>query len=511
MSWAEIYPWRAPQPGGPVIRQVYDQVRAAIHEGALKPGGRLPSSRDLALRLGVARASVVAAYDQLLAEGYAEGRKGSGTYVCGDLSGVIDLPDAPRPADPPPGAPLEAAMGFVNLDSAMVAFSNGRTLMDARALDAWSKSTRRALRTLGPADFGYSDPAGDLRLRSAVADYLRAARGVVCAPEQVLLTSGAQQAVDLTLRVLVRPGDKVWLEDPGYQPTWYAAAAAGARTFGVPVDRSGLVVSAGVALAPDARLAFLTPSHQYPLGVALSMGRRLELVAWAREAGAWILEDDYAAEFRYAGAPLPALQGLGGGDRVIYVGTLNKALFPGLRLGYLVAPRELVGALAAMRRMVDRQPPTPTQAITLDFMQSGQFAGHIRRRRLAYKAQRDALAAALALRLGHVLEVDVPDQGMHLIAYFRDGRSDVDAEAAAAAHGVTARAISPLYHAAPPRHGLLLGFTGFPAAAMDAGAARLAAALGCNPAAFPLPFTGRVGATFRPRRRSRRPGCGWRR
>ena len=204
-----------------------------------------------------------------------------------------------------------------------------------------------------------------------------------------------------------------------------------------------VVVEAGIAMAPDARLAFLTPSHQFPLSVALSMGRRLELVAWARAAGAWILEDDYAAEFRYAGAPLPALQGLGGGDRVIYVGTLNKALFPGLRLGYVVAPRELVGPLTAMRRMVDRQPPTLTQAIALDFMESGQFAAHIRRRRIAYKAQRDALAAALGRRLGEVLEVDVPDQGMHLIAYFRDGRSDVDVEARPAAerHGCSGNGV----------------------------------------------------------------------
>lgn len=483
MSWADVYPWHAPQPGGPVIRQVYDQVRGAIHGGALKPGGRLPSSRDLAQRLGVARASVVAAYDQLLAEGYAEGRRGSGTYVRGDLSGVIDLkgPAAPRDNLAPAPAPRSAvspAMGLPTLESARVAFSNGRTLMDARALDAWSKSTRRALRTLGPEHFGYTHPAGDIRLRTAVADYLRAARSVACAPEQVIITSGAQQGVDLTLRVLVRPGDRVWLEDPGYPATWRAAASAGARPVPVPVDRSGLVVAAGVASAPDARLAFLTPSHQYPLGVALSMGRRLELLAWAREAGAFILEDDYAAEFRYAGAPLPALQGLGGGDRVIYVGTLNKALFPGLRLGYLVAPRDLVEAFAAHRWMIDRQPPSLTQAITLDFLESGQFAAHIRRRRIAYKVQRDALESALARRLGAVLDVDAPDQGMHLIAYFRDGRCDVTAEAAAAANGLTARAISPLYHQAPPRSGLLLGFTGFPPNVMDAGVARLTAALG---------------------------------
>lgn len=483
MSWADIYPWHRPAGGGPVIRQVYEQVRGAIHEGALKPGGRLPSSRDLARRLGVARASVVAAYDQLLAEGYAEGRRGSGTFVSSDLSGVIDLRTAASaPCDPAGPVPVsgeaEAALGFPPLAGEGQTFSNGRTLMDARALDAWSRSTRRALRTLGPVHFGYSEPAGDPRLRAAVADYLRAARGVVCDPTQVILTSGAQHAVDLALRVLLRPGDGVWLEDPGYPPTWHACEAAGARTFAVPVDRSGLVVQAGVAAAPDARLAFVTPSHQYPLGVALSMGRRLELVAWARDAGAWIVEDDYASEFRYAGAPLPALQGLEGGERVIYVGTLNKALFPGLRLGYLVAPRPLVDAVSATRRLIDRQPPTLSQAIVTDFMESGQFAAHIRRRRMAYKAQRDALAGALERRLGGLLELDVPDQGMHMMAYLRDGRSDVEVEALAAARGVTARAISPLYHARPPRSGLMLGFTGFPARAMDPGVARLAEALG---------------------------------
>ena len=481
MSWADIYPWRPPQAGGPVIRQVYDQVRGAIHAGVLRPGGRLPSSRDLATRLGVARASVVAAYDQLLAEGYAEGRKGSGTYVSGDLSGVIDLkptkaPDAESAAAVEPEA-LDAAMGFAPILAGAQSFSNGRTLMDVRALDEWSKSTRRALRTLDPIHFGYSDPAGDMRLRTAVADYLRAARGVVCAPEQIIMTSGAQQAVDLSLRALLKPGDEVWLEDPGYQPTWHATAAMGARTRAVPVDRSGLVVQAGIARAPNARIAFVTPSHQFPLSMAMSMARRLELVAWAREANAWIVEDDYAAEFRYAGAPLPSLQGLDGGERVIYVGTLNKALFPGLRLGYLVAPRALVARLSALRRLTDRQPPTLTQAIVLDFMESGQFAAHIRRRRLAYKTQRDALVEALRTRLGDSVEVDVPDQGMHLIAYLKDGRSDVEAEAMAAARGVTTRAISPLFHEMAPRPGLLLGFTGFPARAMDAGVAKLAEAL----------------------------------
>lgn len=477
LGWADIYPWTPPEVGRPVIRQVYDQVRDAIHAGALKPGGRLPSSRDLAGRLGVARASVVAAYDQLLAEGYAEGRTGSGTFVSKDLSGVLDILPTAEPAPQRP-ADLRAAP-FTNMPPPSdQTFSNGRTLMDARALDAWAASTRRALRNLSPAHFGYSEPAGDARLRSAVADYLRAARGVVCEPEQVVITTGAQHAVDLSIRLLLRPGDRAWLEDPGYAFTRHALTAAGAEVVPVPVDRSGLIVQAGVDAAPTAKAAFVTPSHQYPLGVALSMGRRLELIAWARQAGAWILEDDYASEFRYAGAPLASLQGLDGGERVIYIGTLNKALFPGLRLGYLVAPRALVEPFAALRRLADRQPPSITQAIALDFMESGQFAAHIRRRRLAYKAQRDALAEALDRRLGYVLEPDVPDQGMHLIAYFRDGRCDVEAEALAAARGVVARAITPLHQVLTPRPGLLLGFTGFPAKAMDAGVARLASALG---------------------------------
>jgi GntR family transcriptional regulator/MocR family aminotransferase len=484
MSWADIYPWTAPAAGRPVIRQVYDQVRDAIHAGALKPGGRLPSSRDLAARLGVARASVVAAYDQLLAEGYAEGRTGSGTYVSQDLSGVLDVKPPPSvPASPATPDLPDRALNLPTLPALATAaeptlFSNGRTLMDARALDAWSASTRRALRHLGPQHFGYSEAAGDPRLRAAIADYLRAARGVVCAPEQVIVTAGAQHAVDLAARLLLKPGDKVWLEDPGYPQTWQALLAAQADGVAVPVDRAGLVVQAGVAAASDARAAFVTPSHQFPLGIAMSMGRRLELIAWARAAGAWIVEDDYASEFRYAGAPLASLQGLDGGERVIYVGTFNKSLFPGIRLGYLVAPRALAEPLAALRRLADRQPPTLTQAIAVDFLESGQFAAHIRRRRLAYKAQRDALAKAMTGRLGHVLDVDLPDQGMHLIAYFRDGRSDRDVEANAIRNGILVRAISPLYRGAAPRQGLLLGFTGFPPQAMAAGVARLAAAMG---------------------------------
>lgn len=484
MGWADLYPWRAPAPGEPVVRQLYEQVRDAIHAGALRPGGKLPSTRDFARALGVARASAVAAYELLLAEGYVAGRSGAGTFVCEDLSGVLELraPAAPARPTPPPAAPprLAAVSALDDLPQTFEAprpLSNGCTMMDARALAAWSAATRRALKTLEPVHFGYSEPAGDAGLRRAICDYLRAARGVVAEPDEVIVTAGAQHAIDLVVRLLLEPGASAWVEDPGYAPTWHALAAAGARLAPVPVDAAGLMVAEGVAAAPDARLAVVTPSHQYPLGVTLSLARRLELIAWAQASGAFIVEDDYASEFRYSGPPLASLQGLDGGERTLYVGTLNKALFPGLRMGYLVAPRALAPAFRAARQLIDRQPPTLTQAVVRDFMESGQFAAHIRRRRLAYRAQRDALAEALDARLGAVLEVDVPDQGMHLIAYLKDGRSDLAVEAAAARAGLVARGISRLYRAAPPRQGLILGFSGFPAGVLRAGVARLARVL----------------------------------
>jgi GntR family transcriptional regulator/MocR family aminotransferase len=483
MSWAEIYPWRAPDRAGPVVRQIYGQVRGAILEGALGAGARLPSSRNLAGRLGVARASVVSAYEQLVAEGYVETKAGAGAFVAADLSGVQAAPAVAAPDEPalPPSLPERAAEVAGETPSPPLPgdapFNTGRTLMDERAQAAWSRATRRALRTLGPEHFGYADPAGWPQLRAAIAAYLRAARGVVCEPAQVIVTAGAQQAIDIAARVLIAPGAEVWVEDPAYPTTVRALTAAGAALRPIPVDSEGLVVAEGVRRAAGARAAYVTASHQYPLGVTLSMPRRLELLAWARAEGGWIIEDDYASEFRYAGPPLAALQGLDGGVRVLYVGTLNKAVFPGLRLGYLVAPVALMPALLGARQLLDRQPPSLTQGIALEFMKSGDFAAHIRRRRLAYRTQRDALAAALETHCGAWLAPDPPDQGMHMIAYLKDGIGDLAAEGAAASAGVIARAISPLYLLAPPRQGLMLGFSGYPAGAMATAARKLAKGL----------------------------------
>jgi GntR family transcriptional regulator/MocR family aminotransferase len=255
-----------------------------------------------------------------------------------------------------------------------------------------------------------------------------------------------------------------------------ALVAAGAKVCPIPVDQHGIDVTEGIRRAPKAQAVFITPSHQFPKGVPLSMARRLELLAWAREQGAWIVEDDYASEFRYGGRPLASLQGLDDAGRVIYIGTLNKALFPGLRLGYAVVPPSLVRAFVTARYLMDRQPSSLCQAVAAAFMAEGHFAAHIRRMREMYRGQRDALVVALRRRLGDHLTVDPPDQGMHLVAYTRRGLSDVTLERAAREHGVIVRAMSRLYVEAPAQSALVLGFSGYPRQIIAPAIARLARA-----------------------------------
>jgi GntR family transcriptional regulator / MocR family aminotransferase len=482
-GWAERYDWRLDRDSAtPVFRQIYAQVRAAVLARTLGPGTRLPSSRALAAQLGAARASVVAAYEQLLAEGYAFGRTGSGTYVS------TDLPEAVvgaarrrnratlrrRPAAPASArAFAEFAPSTAQADERP--FNTGRTLVDARTIEIWRKLTHRAVRTLGPQHLGYTDPRGLIELRHSIAEYLQAARGVRADPEQIVVTAGTQQAIDIAIRVLLAPGDRVWVEDPGYFLTRRQLMLANAVLQPIPVDAEGLRVDVGIATAPRARAAFVTPSHQFPTGVVLSMARRLALIAWARKAGAFIVEDDYASEFRYSGRPLAALQGLDEGERVIYVGTLNKALFPGLRVGYAVVPEALLQAYVAARYLIDRQPPSLHQAVVAEFMREGYFAAHIRRMRLMYREQRDALAEALKRHAGGHVRIDVPDQGMHLVAHLRPGVSDLEVETAAKERGIVVRAMSRFYLAAPRRCALMLGFSGFPPQVIKPAAAHLAA------------------------------------
>ncbi len=467
----------------PLFRQLYDELRRMILSGAAAPGGRLPATRRLAARLGVSRTSVVGVYEQLLAEGYAEGRVGSGTFVSRDLPEPPLAPkgakaaSSPAPAARPGPAARYAALKPDDSQFAAIPFNTGRCSVDERTLKIWRRLTAAQLRKADPLGLGYSDPRGSPRLREAVARYLRAARGVHCDPAQIMILSGAQQAIDLVVKVLVEPGDAVWIEDPTYPALHGALRAARATIVPVPVDNQGVVVSAGVAASPAARAAYVTPSHQSPSGVVLSMARRLELLAWARQARSWVVEDDYDSEFRYAGRPLASLQGIDRGERVIYLGTFSKVIFPGLRLGYAVVPYELLDAMTAARYLTDRHCPGLTENVVTEFIEQGHFGAHLRRMCALYRGARDFLVGAANAKLGAFLTVAAPDQGMNLIARLRPGLSDAAVARAAAARVVVVRPLSALYVAAEPASALMLGFTGYTTLELQAGVDRLAAAL----------------------------------
>jgi GntR family transcriptional regulator/MocR family aminotransferase len=458
--------------GTPLLRQVYLDLRRAILDGVLTPGARLPATRALAQQLGIARNTVVAAYEQLLAEGFIEGRIGAGSYVSRDLPQGLERPPLPGRARPraEPVAPAVPNM----VQPGAQPFNTGRVAWDEATARIWRQITLRRLQAPDPDMLGYGDPRGSPALREAIANYLGAARAVRCTPDQVIVTSGAQQAIDLVRKVVVAPGDAVWMEDPCYPASRAAMAAAGARIVPVPVDTQGMVVGEGIAASPHARLAYVTPSSQYPLGMVLSMARRMELLAWARRAGAWVVEDDYDSEFRYAGRPLASLQGIDDAGRVIYIGSFSKVLFPGLRLGYAVLPPELMEPVLSARLLSDWHPPVLQEGVVTDFLAEGHFGQHLRRMRQRYRAARDTLLEALRESCGEFLDLEVPDQGLKLLARLRPGWRDVEVSALAERLGLIARPVSPMFMAAPPIQALMLGFSGHEPGALRWGASTLA-------------------------------------
>lgn len=488
-----------PEAGTPLFRQLYGQLREAILSGRLAGGQRLPSSRLLAAELRCSRNTVVGAFEQLLAEGYLEGRRGSGTYVSSVLPDELltarRAPAAPAEALPGPrlgsrGRRLAALVrpGERSRGGRGVAFVPGLPDLEAFPFDVWGRLLGRFWRHPPARLTRHGDTSGDPALRSAIADYLRAVRALSVEPEQVFVTSGAQQAVDLAARLLLDPGDRVWLEDPGYVGLRGPLIAAGAAPAPLPVDAEGLSVAAGREADRNdgaaARMAVVSPSHQYPLGVVMSLARRLELLAWAREAGAWILEDDYDSEFRYAGRPLAALQGLdAGGGRVVYLGSFSKVLFPSLRIGYLVVPPALVEPFRAARAALEDHPAATAQPALAAFIAEGHFAAHVRRMRALYQARQQALLAAAERRLGGLLLLRPDEAGMHLLADLAPAlqRRCTDGEASdrAAAAGLVAPPLSAYHFAAGAgrRQGLLLGYAAVPEAEMPRAVERLAQAL----------------------------------
>ena len=392
------------------------------------------------------------------------------------------LPDSPaRPAAPRPGQSPARSPGARSLSArgraitaagacpeptVPRAFAAGLPALEAFPFDTWSRLVTRRLRRSGRSLLGYGDPAGYGPLREAVAAYLGTARGVTCDARQVIILTSSQQALDLTARLLVDPGDEVWMEEPGYLGGRAALTVAGARIVPVPVDENGLDVARGEALAPLARLAYVTPSHQYPLGVTLSLERRLALLAWAERAGSFLVEDDYDSEFRYTGRPLAAIQGLDSGGRVLYVGTFTKALFPSIRLAYLVAPEDLVDAFVHARTLMDGHTPTLLQAVLADFLAEGHFGVHVRRMRALYHERRDALLEAGAT-LGPV------EAGFHATLHLPEGTDDVAVARRAASRGVEVQPLSRFYAGDETTPGLVLGFAGLAPEAIREGMRRL--------------------------------------
>jgi GntR family transcriptional regulator/MocR family aminotransferase len=478
-----------PRSSTPLHRQLYDEIRAAVLAGRLSASARLPSTRTLAADLGISRNTVAGAFDQLLAEGYIESRPGAGTFVARELPDALlrASPGSRTPTGHSAPAPQLSKRGRmlastpvapVARDGASAcAFRPGIPALDAFPRDLWARIAARQYRQSKFDLFSYGDPAGHPPLRRAIAEYLRAARGVNCTWEQVIVTSGSQQALDLAARVLLDPGDTAWVEDPGYFGARGAWTAAGVHCAPVPVDAEGLSVAQGELLAPHARMVYVSPSHQYPLGVTMSLARRMALLAWARKGSAWIAEDDYDSEFRYAGRPLAALQGLDTGGRVIYIGTFSKVLFPALRLGYMVVPAGTVDAFAGARALADRHPPGPSQALVTEFLVEGHFARHVRRMRTLYAERQAALISAARREWQGLLEVSPTDAGMHLVAWLPAGTSDRETSNRAAAAGVSAPPLSTYCQTATARPALLLGYAAVNARKIQEGARRLSVAM----------------------------------
>ena len=441
---------------GPRYRQLYETLREAIMTGVLKPGERLPSTRSLAVQLGAARGTVDMAYSLLASEGYIVGRGSAGSFVASSVE-PEKLRELSRRAPPAP----QAEVSLVPQQS-LRPFQLGVPALDAFPIKLWARLAARHARRLPSASLLAPDALGHAPLRLAVSQYLALARGIVCRPEQVVITAGYQAALGLVSRVLLAHGDQAWIEDPGYHRARLGLEAARADVIPVPVDQDGMNVEAGIARAPHARLAVVTPSHQAPLCVSLSLPRRVALLDWAASAGAWILEDDYDGEFRYTGKPIPALKSLDRHERVIYVGSFSKVLFPGLRLGYLVLPTELIGRVQTICEFLYRDRPLFQQQIVTDFMTEGHFYRHIRRMRSLYASRRTAMAAAIRIHLADQGHLDLHEGGMHLLLRLGQGEDDRGHVERARARGLAPVDLS-LWTMERRDRGLLMSFTNIPA------------------------------------------------
>ena len=456
-----------------MYRQLYDWFRNAILEGRMRPGQRVPSTRNLASELEISRIPVLHAYEQLLAEGYFETFVGAGTSVARSIPDDTLRPVASTERRSFHEIAKTAAGRRMSRRGLALAHAreqpwlnvSGAFRVSLPALDhfpirVWSKLVARHARRPRQGIMAYGDTMGYLPLREAIAEYLGASRGVRCEASQILITTGSQQALQLSAQVLLDPNDRLWMEEPGYPGARQAFITAGAQLLPVQVDDEGANVAEIIRKDRGARAAYVTPSHQYPLGTTMSATRRMLLLNWAARSGGWIIEDDYDSEYRFGSRPVAALQGLDSDARVIYVGTFSKVMFPALRLGYVVVPEDLIPAFSAARDASDIFSSTLYQAVMTEFIRDGHFARHIRRMRMLYMERRSALVKAIRVEMGDLLQVIGAEAGMHLAVLLPPGVDDVRVSQKAIQRGVSAMPLSSCYSKPSARGGLILGYGG---------------------------------------------------
>ncbi|MBE3025129.1 PLP-dependent aminotransferase family protein [Janthinobacterium sp. GW458P] len=434
----------------PIYRQLYQRFRDSIADGRLRPGDRVPAVRSLAAELNLARGTVEAAYQLLIGEGYLITRGAAGTVVSTQLP--------PVSSSILRGPVISTVYQATHSGTLPLALQMGLPALDAFPRKLWTRLAGRQLRQDGVEGLVYPDARGHAPLRAAISTYLGISRGITCHPEQVFVCAGYRACLDLIHHTLMQRGDTCWLEEPGYFMARNALLEAGAQLVPVPVDEQGLDVAQGIARAPDARFAVVTPTHQSPLGISLSLPRRLALLDWANRRGSWIIEDDYDSEYRYLGKPLPALKSLDQQGRVLYTGTFSKVLFPGLRLAYLVVPAEQVDAFARLADRLHNYCPYVLQATVAAFLNEGHFARHLNKMRNLYARRRQWLVDALRQQFGARLLITPQAGGMHLVVGLRQG-DDIEFAQRAQAVGIVVEPLSRWYLEAKPRHGLILGFT----------------------------------------------------
>ncbi|MFJ2454993.1 PLP-dependent aminotransferase family protein [Pseudomonas protegens] len=434
----------------PIYRQLYQRFRESIADGRLRPGDRVPAVRALAAELNLARGTVEAAYQLLIGEGYLTARGAAGTIVTPQLAPVS------APTQRAPVAPT--TYQATHAGTSPLALQMGLPALDAFPRKLWTRLAGRQLRQAGVEGLVYPDARGYAPLRAAIASYLGISRGISCHPEQIFVCAGYRACLDLISHTLMGPGATCWLEEPGYFMARNALLEAGAQLVPVPVDDQGLDVAQGIARAPEAGFAVVTPTHQSPLGVSLSLPRRLALLDWANRQGSWIIEDDYDSEYRYQGKPLPALKSLDQQGRVLYTGTFSKVLFPGLRLAYLVVPTEQTPAFARQADRLHNHCPHLLQATVAAFLNEGHFARHLNKMRGLYARRRQWLVEALHQALGGRLQIDPQAGGMHVVAGLGEG-DDVQIAQRARREGIAVEPLSQWYLGDGVRQGLVMGFT----------------------------------------------------